>query len=165
MKIEATAGEIRALLRLAGADEGAARGGASEAGLQVREAAARAVPQRLRERYETLLEVGRIPVVAAIERGSCSGCHVRLPTMVEYKARRSPAVHTCPRCQRMLYAPDLLGVDPWTGNRTVDPAAPRQRGDRPDALPPIPAAAERLDGAQRSTAPSTKRRRPPGAGP
>ena len=110
MKIQATAKEIRALLELAEVDQSADQL-ASGARRERREATARRVPRRLLDRYQLLLEVGRTPVVVAIERGACSGCHVRLPTMVEYKARRSPAVHTCPHCQRMLYAPELVRED------------------------------------------------------
>lgn len=54
---------------------------------------------------------GRCPAIAAIERASCSGCHLRLPTMVESQARRSPVVLTCPNCRRLVYAPELLAAD------------------------------------------------------
>lgn len=107
MKIEATVQQIRALLQLVEVDRSADQP-ASETRRQGREAAARRVPRCLLDRYQLLLEVGPTPVVVAIERGVCSGCHVRLPTMVEHKARRSPAVHTCPHCRRMLYAPELV---------------------------------------------------------
>ena len=100
MKIEATAEEIRAFLDLAGVR----RVG--------REPRARRVPRRLLDRYEWLLEVGRTPAVVGIVRGSCSGCHLRLPTMVESQTRRSVAIHTCPHCQRMLYVPELLREAP-----------------------------------------------------
>lgn len=115
MKIEATVKEIRDLLGLAGLDHHAEQPG-SEAHLQGREAAARRLPRRLLDRYQLLLKVGRTPVVVAIVRGACSGCHVRLPTMVDSMARRSPAFHTCPHCQRMLYAPELVIEDPHAGD-------------------------------------------------
>lgn len=107
MTIEATGMEIRALLELADVDQGADQL-EPDVRRQGREAAARRVPRQLLDRYQLLLKVGRTPVVVAIERGACSGCHMRLPTMVEYKARRSPAVHTCAHCRRMLYAPELV---------------------------------------------------------
>ena len=107
MKIEATAKDIRALLELADLDRGADQV-ASETRRQGREAAARRVPRRLLDRYQLLLEVGRTPVVVAIERGGCSGCHVRLPTMLEHQARRSLALYTCPSCRRMLHASGLV---------------------------------------------------------
>ena len=107
MKIEATVNEMRALIALAEVDQ-STNPHASGIRRQRRETVARRVPRRLLDRYQLLLEVGRNPVVVPIERGACSGCHLRLPIMVEYMARRSPAVHTCPHCQRMLYAPELF---------------------------------------------------------
>jgi hypothetical protein len=107
MKIEATVPEIRALLQLVEFDAAA-----PELPLETyrsrREAGRQRVVRPLLERYEILLEAGRHPAIVAIERGACSGCHIRLPTMVEARARRWPAVHTCPHCRRMLYAPELL---------------------------------------------------------
>ena len=130
MKIEATAKDIRALLDLAGAD-GEVDRPAAESRRPDRQAAARRVPRRLLERYELLREVGRTPVLVAIEGGGCSGCHVRLPTMVEYRARRSPAVHTCPHCRRMLYSPDLLREEPPGGDGRSRRDAPATAGRRP----------------------------------
>ena len=129
MKIEATAKEIRALLELAEVDQSADQP-ASEARRQGREAAARRVPRRLLDRYQLLLEVGRIPVVVAIERGACSGCHLRLPTMVEQMARRSPAVHTCPHCGRMLYAPELVREESHADDGRSRRGAPASAGRR-----------------------------------
>jgi predicted nucleic acid-binding Zn-ribbon protein len=123
VKIEATAKDIRTLLELAELDRGADQAG-SKARRQGREAVARRVPRPLLARYELLLEVGRNPVVVAIERGACSGCHVRLPTMVEYKARRAAAVHTCPHCRRMLYAPNLVREEPDASDVKKRVAAP-----------------------------------------
>ena len=128
MKIEATANEIRALLALAEADHNADQSG--DARRQAREAATRRVPRRLLDRYQLLIEVGRTPVVVSIERGACSGCHVRLPTLVEYKARRSPAVHTCPHCRRMLYAPELVREASQRDDAEAR-AAPASPGRRP----------------------------------
>ena len=110
MKIEATVRDIRALLELAEVDRSADQP-TSEAHRQARDAVARRVPRRLLDPYHLLLEVGRTPVVVAIERGGCSGCHVRLPTMLEQRARSSPAIHRCPHCRRMLYAPRFIGED------------------------------------------------------
>ena len=129
MKIEATAKDIRALLELAEVDQGLDPS-ASETRLQGREAAARRVPQRLLDRYQLLLEGGRTVVVVAIKGGACSGCHVRLPTIMEYKARRSPAVHTCPHCQRMLYVPELVSEDPHAGDGKSRRPAPASAGKR-----------------------------------
>lgn len=126
MKIEATVKEIRALLDLADLD-----GDPSASGTRLgdREAVARRVPRRLLDRYLLLLEVGRTPPFVPIERGVCPGCHVRLPTMLEYKARLSPAVHACPHCRRMLYAPELVreAARPDDGKRRAAPAASGRR--------------------------------------
>lgn len=114
MRIEATVQEIRALLQLAELD---ARGRelAPETYRTRREAFRKRVARALLERYEALFEAGRSPVVATIERASCSGCHIRLPTMIEAQARRAAAIHACPHCRRMLYAPDLLAREETPG--------------------------------------------------
>lgn len=106
MRIEATVKDIRALLDLEADRAGDQT--VSEASRHAREALARRVPRQLLDRYQLLVEVGRTPAVVPIERGICSGCHVRLATMVEHKTRRLPAIHTCPHCRRMLYVPDLV---------------------------------------------------------
>lgn len=129
MKIEATARQIRAVLQLAEVDQSAGPP-ASEAGRRSREAVASHLPRRLLDRYQLLLEVGRTPVVVAIERGSCSGCHLRLPTMVESMARRSPAFHTCPHCQRMLYAPELVREESHADDGKSRRAAPASAARR-----------------------------------
>jgi predicted nucleic acid-binding Zn-ribbon protein len=110
MRIETTVREIRALLQLAELDA-QVRELTPETYQSRREASRRRVGRTLLERYQTLLDGGRCPAIAAIERASCSGCHLRLPTMVESQARRSPAVHTCPNCRRMVYAPELLAAE------------------------------------------------------
>ena len=106
MKFEATASQILALVELAELDQ------MDEAASRVhqpgRGTLARGIPRLLLDRYELLLQVGRTPVVVPIARGTCSACHMRLPTMVDQRARRSPALHTCPQCRRMLYAPELV---------------------------------------------------------
>jgi hypothetical protein len=107
MRIETTVREIRALLQLAELDARALEL-PPETHRRRREASRRGIAKTLLERYETLLDAGRCPVITAIEQGACSGCHLRLPTMFESQARRSPAVQTCPHCRRMVYAPELL---------------------------------------------------------
>jgi predicted nucleic acid-binding Zn-ribbon protein len=107
MKIEATVQDIRCLLDLAELDARAPDLSPDTVRLR-REASRQHLRRALADRYQTLFEFGRRPAVVAIERGACSGCHVRLPTMVEYQARHAPAVHVCPHCRRMLYAPELL---------------------------------------------------------
>lgn len=130
MKIEATVKQLRALLQLAELDQNAGRP-TTEASRRNREAAASHLPRRILDRYELLLEAGRTPVVVTLDRGSCSGCHLRLPTMVESKTRRSPAVHTCPHCQRMLYVREFVSedsqlADDKASGRTTRASAARQ---------------------------------------
>jgi hypothetical protein len=110
MRIETTVREIRALLQLAELDA-QAQELPPETYRSRRETIRRRIARPLLERYQALLDAGRSRVIAAIERGSCSGCHLRLPTMVESQARRSPIVHTCPHCRRMVYAPELLTAE------------------------------------------------------
>jgi len=112
VKIEATADQIRALLSLASGDgEG--------------EVAQCALPPLVLERWRALVAEGRWPPAVAIERGTCSGCHLRLPTMVEAKATHSLALYTCPHCRRMLFTRELLQQDPK--RETVRPSRRRRR--------------------------------------
>jgi len=130
VKIEVTAKQIRILLRLVerngGADEVAlvgSRGG--------HEAGQRGLPRPVLDRYLSLMDAGRHPPVVAIERGACSGCHVRLPTMLQHQAGRAPALYTCPQCRRMLYAPDVLREElPPAEEKPSRPDAPASAGRR-----------------------------------
>jgi hypothetical protein len=38
--------------------------------------------------------------------------------MVESKTRRTVGLHTCPHCQRMLYAPELVPEEKHAGHAT-----------------------------------------------
>jgi uncharacterized protein len=130
LKIEATVKEIRALMELAGAD-GRRDQLCSESRRKSRDTLAGRVPRRLLDPYELLLKAGRIPVVVAIERGACSGCHVRLPTMLESRARRMTAIHRCPHCRRMLYAPELVTPDPGSSGAKASSERATRSGGRP----------------------------------
>ena len=114
MKFEASAAEIRALL-----------------GLGQRNVSAPNLPRPLVERYQWLLGVGRSPAVVPLERGVCSGCHVRLPTMLEHRVTSSLALYTCPHCRRLLFAPGLLEASPVAPvkapGRRPPSAAPKRR--------------------------------------
>jgi predicted nucleic acid-binding Zn-ribbon protein len=128
--IDATVQEIRALLQLADLD-------AQEPNLPPdayrsrREASRRRVAKALLERYEALLEASRFPAIVAVERQTCSGCHVRLPTMVEYQVRRSPSVHSCPHCRRMVYAPVHLLEPGQSKAASETKKAPRRGASTP----------------------------------
>lgn len=110
MKIEATAREIRVLLEI-GEDDAPSQTLLPDALRKRLEKTRRRVGKELLERYEALRAAGRRPAIAPIERGICSGCHVRLPTIAESRTRKGLAVHTCPHCRRLLYVPALLGEE------------------------------------------------------
>lgn len=130
MKIEATVKQIRTLLELAELNEGADRL-TVEAYRRGHEALQRGVPRLLLERYHSLISAGRTPALVTIERGACTGCHVRLPTMLEHQAGRLLALYTCPHCRRMLYAPRLLRDDCHADDGKSRRAAPVACGRRP----------------------------------
>jgi predicted nucleic acid-binding Zn-ribbon protein len=97
VKVEATVKQIQTLVRLAELDEGGDKL-TPEAYRRGHEALQRGLSRLLLERYHWLTDVGRTPAVVPIERGVCSGCHVRLHTMLEQQAGRSLALYTCPSC-------------------------------------------------------------------
>jgi predicted nucleic acid-binding Zn-ribbon protein len=107
MKIEATREDILALLELTEIDA-RAEPAAAQAQARARDAAERRLPGDLLTRYRWLRAVGRYPVMVAVEQETCSGCHVRLATMIVDRLKRSIGIYACPRCRRMLYAPALL---------------------------------------------------------
>jgi predicted nucleic acid-binding Zn-ribbon protein len=107
MKIEATREDILVLLELTELDESAGQV-VRDRQAPAREAAERRLPDDLLTRYRWLRAVGRYPVMVAVEQEACSGCHVRLATMIADRLKRSIALYACPRCRRMLYAPALL---------------------------------------------------------
>ena len=106
MKIEATKEDIRLLLKLTSLDENPDSVGPA-AHTRAREAEIR-LPDDLLARYRWLTGTGRYPVMVAVERETCSGCHVRLATMLVGLLKRSIGIYPCPGCRRMLYAPELL---------------------------------------------------------
>ena len=103
--IEITEDQIGALLRLAELDEGPA----GSPGDERSHALLRGLPRPVADRYRVLYQAGRHPAVAAISGGICTGCHVRLPTMLEQKAAHALALFTCPHCRRLLDNGALLG--------------------------------------------------------
>lgn len=128
MKIEATGRDIRLLLELAQLDK-SAEPVVPEAQARTRDAAERRLPEGLLTRYRSLAAAGRYPVIVAVEQGTCSGCHVRLATMIEQQVKRSLGVYICPRCRRMLYASELLTerpADEGAERKAVSHRSPRQ---------------------------------------
>ena len=122
MKIEATREDIRVLLELTELDESAVP--AAEA--RARDAAERRLPDALLARYRWLTAAGRYPVMVAAEHETCAGCHVRLATMIADRLKRSFAIYACSRCQRMLYAPELLAERRAEGSVAGSRRSPRQ---------------------------------------
>jgi predicted nucleic acid-binding Zn-ribbon protein len=132
MRIEATREDILVLLELTALDE-SADSVAPAAQARARDAAQRRLPDDLLTRYRWLTAAGRYPVMVAVERETCSGCHVRLATMLADLVKRSIGVYLCPRCRRMLYAPELLsepkaqgGVERKAGMRRSSRQSPAQ---------------------------------------
>lgn len=105
-RIEATQAQLRLLARAAEpADSREPGEGVS------RQALEQALPPQLLERYDTLRRQGCTPALATLEAyGTCSGCHIRLPTMFTSKARLAKAVYSCPYCQRLLQVPEPVAV-------------------------------------------------------
>jgi predicted nucleic acid-binding Zn-ribbon protein len=72
------------------------------------EALAARLSHELSESYERALMAGRQPPVVPLVANACSGCHVRLPTVLEQKIRLVRGVAACPRCLRLVYDPEWL---------------------------------------------------------
>ena len=111
MKIEATKEDIRVLLELTDLDE-KPEGATAATHARIRAAVESRLSDDLLARYRRLAATGRYPAILAVEGGACSGCHVRLATMLAQLVRRSVGVYLCPGCHRMLYAPQLLSEAP-----------------------------------------------------
>ena len=54
--------------------------------------------------YDNLRSSRQGIAVARVERGTCQGCRITLPTRVVQQARTSPEPVKCPSCSRILYA-------------------------------------------------------------
>jgi predicted nucleic acid-binding Zn-ribbon protein len=114
MRIEATREDIRVLVELIELDDRAGQV-VAESETRARDAAERRLPDALLTRYRWLKATGRYPAMAAVEQETCSGCHVRLATMIADLVKRSIGIYTCPGCRRMLYAPELRAERPAEG--------------------------------------------------
>ena len=132
MKIEATREDILTLLELTEIDA-RAEPVAAPAQARARDAAERRLPGDLLTRYRWLRAVGRYPTMVAVEQETCSGCHVRLATMIVDGLKRSIGIYACPRCRRMLYAPALLSKG--AAEEAVESKAPSGRSPRQGSAP------------------------------
>ena len=53
--------------------------------------------------YESLLNAKQGRAVARIERATCQGCRINLPTTVQHRVRSAQILTQCPSCSRVLY--------------------------------------------------------------
>lgn len=71
---------------------------------QERVARAEGMDRALLGLYDTLRPKKSGRAVARIERGTCQGCRLSLPTHIAQRARSASAVVQCPSCERILVA-------------------------------------------------------------
>ncbi|MBI1293137.1 hypothetical protein GC173_18170 [bacterium] len=62
------------------------------------------IPPELQKRYLRVQKRHSISAVVPVERGVCTGCHMRQPPMVTEVAEE---VYECQHCSRLLYDPDV----------------------------------------------------------
>ena len=60
--------------------------------------------ERVRRRYEMVLERRSGRAVVEVVGGACSGCHMQIPPQMVIEILSSGAIRVCPSCQRILYA-------------------------------------------------------------
>ncbi len=67
-------------------------------------AAARpAVPEPVLRVYDRLATKPGHPVCVPVNGGKCGGCHLRIPTHIEVKAKAGTEIATCDQCGRIVY--------------------------------------------------------------
>lgn len=69
-----------------------------------REQLAAGMNETLRDRYETMRKRKAGVAIATVQNGTCSACHVTLPTGVVNTLRASTTLVLCPSCGRYLVA-------------------------------------------------------------
>lgn len=62
------------------------------------------VPSRDLALYESLLLSKQGRALARLERGTCQGCRINIPTTVQQRVRSDQTLVQCPSCSRILYA-------------------------------------------------------------
>jgi uncharacterized protein len=67
-----------------------------------REQVAGTMSEALRERYETMRKRKAGVAVAVVQNGTCSACHVTIPTGVVNSLRGATTLIVCPSCGRYL---------------------------------------------------------------
>lgn len=61
------------------------------------------IPMVFLAAYDSLLRMGRRPVVVEVRGTHCSGCCLRLPPQLGSSIRRRQSLCLCPHCRRILY--------------------------------------------------------------
>ncbi len=74
---------------------------------QGREEVAGALEANVLKRYEYVSK-RRMVALASVKNGVCQGCHMAIPPQLNNELARHDSVHTCPRCQRIIYRQELL---------------------------------------------------------
>jgi predicted nucleic acid-binding Zn-ribbon protein len=62
------------------------------------------IPNDLQKRYVRVAKRHQISAVVPFERGVCTGCHMRQPSVPQEVAED---VYECQNCARLLYDPDV----------------------------------------------------------
>lgn len=71
-----------------------------------REQLAAGMNDTLRDRYETMRKRKAGVAIASVQNGTCSACHVTLPTGVVNTLRAATSLVICPSCGRYLVSPN-----------------------------------------------------------
>jgi predicted nucleic acid-binding Zn-ribbon protein len=61
------------------------------------------IPEHLLRKYEQIKGVGRGLAVVSVWKEVCDGCHMQIPPQLYNDLQKSPALITCPNCNRILY--------------------------------------------------------------
>ncbi len=73
-----------------------------------RTAAASAVDESTRSRYERLFRHRGSSVIVGIQHGVCGGCHMQLSRQIVVSCQAEQEIMSCPNCGRILYyTPDM----------------------------------------------------------
>ena len=89
--------------------------------------------------YDALGRFHRRPVIVAVRRSHCGGCHLRVPPQLESSLRRFRGLAPCPHCHRLLYVSGAAQQSAVpAGDRPASAAAAAPRSERPAPRPRAP---------------------------
>ena len=138
----------RALSDLSAIDDQIAGGGDTVSRLIRRRGALRkAIAPVHLAAYDAVGRLRRRPVIVAVRRAHCGGCHLRVPPQLESSLRQDRRLAPCPHCHRLLYAPGAAERNVTSGparDPAPDEASPRT-AKRPAAVVRRPTAGRRVD--------------------